>query len=442
MSEYVIITDTSADIPASVLDKGQIHLIPMVYQLNGEEHPHKDPGSWDSKAFYDQLRNGGTGSTSQISPAVYTDYFEPFLKEGKDILYISLSGGLTSTWQSSHLAATDLMEEYPERKISCVDSLAATGGQGILVILAAQNQEKGMSLEENTAWLEENRLHICHWFTVDDLDFLKRGGRISPTIAWIGGKLKIKPVLRIAEDGTLAIPEKVRGSKAAMNTIVSKYVSSGLNEEHPYVFLCHGDALEQAEKAKAAILEAVPGAQVNIRYHPDNYQNNPLADLAEEKMKEINEAYETITKQRSGGGGSYQRPSGGYGGQSYGGGYQYSHQQSGSANPTYARIRNLINSGDLGTAERLLNEVPQKNGEWYFLSGSIAYRKGWLDEAMQNYSLACQMDPGNMEYRQALAMMQQGGQAYRPYGYSGGMDGLDCCTSLLCLNCLCGGGHC
>ena len=155
------------------------------------------------------------------------------------------------------------------------------------------------------------------------------------------------------------------------------------------------------------------------KYHPDNYQNNPLADLAEEKMKEINEAYETITKQRSGGGGSYQRPSGGY-----------------------ARIRNLINSGDLGTAERLLNEVPQKNGEWYFLSGSIAYRKGWLDEAMQNYSLACQMDPGNMEYRQALAMMQQGGQAYRPYGYSGGMDGLDCCTSLLCLNCLCGGGHC
>ena len=99
---------------------------------------------------------------------------------------------------------------------------------------------------------------------MDDLDFLKRGGRISPTIAWIGGKLKIKPVLRIAEDGTLAIPEKVRGSKAAMNTIVSKYVSYGLNEEHPYVFLCHGDALEQAEKAKAAILEAVPGAQVTI----------------------------------------------------------------------------------------------------------------------------------------------------------------------------------
>ena len=142
MNDYVIITDTSADIPADILDKGQIRLIPMVYQLNGEECPHRDPGSWDSKAFYDKLRAGGTGSTSQISPATYTDYFEPFLKAGKDILYISLSGGLTSTWQSSHIAASDLMEEYTERKISCVDSLAATGGQGILVILAAENQEK------------------------------------------------------------------------------------------------------------------------------------------------------------------------------------------------------------------------------------------------------------------------------------------------------------
>ena len=113
MSDYVIITDTSADIPADILDKGQIHLIPMVYQLNGEGCPHRNPGNWDSRDFYDKLRAGGTGSTSQISPATYTDCFEPFLKEGKDILYISLSGGLTSTWQSSRIAAADLMEEYP-----------------------------------------------------------------------------------------------------------------------------------------------------------------------------------------------------------------------------------------------------------------------------------------------------------------------------------------
>ena len=171
------------------------------------------------------------------------------------------------------------------------------------------------------------------------------------------------------------------------------------------------------------------------KYHPDNYQNNPLADLAEEKMKEINEAYDAITKMRSGGAaGAYQTQG------SYQGGYQ---QQSASysGGSVYARVRQAINLGNLGQAEQLLNTVTRQDGEWHFLMGSIAYRKGWLDEAMQNYSLACQMDPGNMEYRQALAMMQQGGQAYRPYGYSGGMDGLDCCTSLLCLNCLCGGGN-
>ncbi|MEM5781119.1 MAG: J domain-containing protein [Lawsonibacter sp.] len=171
------------------------------------------------------------------------------------------------------------------------------------------------------------------------------------------------------------------------------------------------------------------------KYHPDNYQNNPLADLAEEKMKEINEAYDAVTKQRSGGGGYQQATAGTYGG--------YTQQgRASSGSPTYSRVRNLINSGDLGTAERLLSEVPQKDGEWYFLSGSIAYRKGWLDEAAQNYNLAVRMDPGNLEYRQALAMMQQRGGGYRPYGYTNTMDGLDCCTTMLCLNCLCGGGHC
>lgn len=172
------------------------------------------------------------------------------------------------------------------------------------------------------------------------------------------------------------------------------------------------------------------------KYHPDNYQNNPLADLAEEKMKEINEAYEAIQKQRSGGGG-YQQQSSGY----YQGGYQQQQQQRqyGGGNPTFARVRNLINMGDLNAAERLLQEVPQKSGEWYFLMGSVAYRRGWLDEAMQNYNLAVQMEPGNLEYRQALAMMQQGGQAYRPYGGGAVVDGMDCCTTMLCMNCLCGG---
>ena len=172
------------------------------------------------------------------------------------------------------------------------------------------------------------------------------------------------------------------------------------------------------------------------KYHPDNYQNNPLADLAEEKMKEINEAYDAITKGRSAPSSPGPGPSQGY----QHSGYGYQQQYSSSVNPTYQQVRNLINMGDIATAERLLQEVPQRDAEWYFLTGGVALKRNWLDEAMQNFSIACRMDPGNLEYRQALAMTQQSGPAYLYAG--GGMDTCECCTTLVCLNCLCGGGRC
>lgn len=174
------------------------------------------------------------------------------------------------------------------------------------------------------------------------------------------------------------------------------------------------------------------------KYHPDNYQNNPLADLAEEKMKEINEAYDAVTKMRNGGGGYSAGTS--YGGSGYQSAYQ---QQSQSGDASFARARSLINSGNVDQAEQILRGTNTRTAEWYFLTGSIAYRRGWLDEAMQNYQIAVRMEPNNMEYRQAYNMMQQGGNAYRPAGYSGGgMDAMDCCTTMMCLNCLCGGcGH-
>ena len=167
------------------------------------------------------------------------------------------------------------------------------------------------------------------------------------------------------------------------------------------------------------------------KYHPDNYQNNPLADLAEEKMKEINEAYDAITRMRGGG------SSGGYQSQgAYRGGYQRQYDASGGL---YNQVRQAINMGDMSRAEELLRSAPAQDAEWHFLMGSIAYRKGWLDEATQHFQMACNMDPANGEYRQALMMMRQGGQAYRPYGYGGGPDACDLCTACMCLNCLCGG---
>lgn len=166
------------------------------------------------------------------------------------------------------------------------------------------------------------------------------------------------------------------------------------------------------------------------KYHPDNYQNNPLADLAEEKMKEINEAYDAITKTRAdGSGGSY----------GYGGGAAYQQRRSSTGSVQFSQVRQYINSNNLDAAEQILQGASPKNGEWYFLMGSIAYRRGWIDEARQNYQIAVQMDPGNMEYRQALNMMQRGGYGYQPDIVGAGCDGLDCCTAMMCMNCMCGG---
>ncbi len=169
------------------------------------------------------------------------------------------------------------------------------------------------------------------------------------------------------------------------------------------------------------------------KYHPDNYQNNPLADLAEEKMKEINQAYDAITRSRSGGGAG----SNSYSGAAQGG-YSYQQQRQ-SGGGEFVRARQFINQGDLDGAESILQGAGNRNGEWYFLMGSIAYRRGWLDEARQNYQIAVQMDPGNMEYRQAYSMMSRGGYGYQPDMVGAQCDGLDCCTTMLCMNCLCGG---
>ena len=182
------------------------------------------------------------------------------------------------------------------------------------------------------------------------------------------------------------------------------------------------------------------------KYHPDNYHDNPLADLAQEKMKEINAAYEQITKERasgkrgSGSGGASYGASGygGYGGYQGYGGYGGSPRYSGQSS-VLQQARIAINTGNISRAEALLANYSDHNAEWNFLKGAVCYRRGWLDEAMQNYNLAVQMEPGNLEYRQALAMMQQGGQAYRPYGGGAVVDGMDCCTTMLCMNCLCGG---
>jgi hypothetical protein len=173
------------------------------------------------------------------------------------------------------------------------------------------------------------------------------------------------------------------------------------------------------------------------KYHPDNYANNPLADLAEDKMKEVNEAYDAIVKMRTQGGG-YRASGNAGGGQSYGG--QSYGNQGGYNNVSFQQVRLLINQNNLGEAERILRSSPSQTAEWYYLMGMIAYRKGWMDDARQNFYTACSMDPGNMEYRRAAGMMNQGGYAYGQQNMSAQQcDSCDICTSMMLLNCLCGG---
>ena len=224
ISDYIIYSDISADIPAAYAVEKDIRFIPMSYTLGSEDRVCSSIEPDEIlKKFYDGQRNGDLTHTTQISPFMYVEIFEPLLKEGKSVLYISLSSGLSNTYNSSLIAADELNEKYPEARLVCVDSLAATGGMGALLEMAVKNREGGMSIEENAKYLEENRLRIYHWFMVEDLMYLKRGGRIPATTAIVGSALNIKPLLKVERDGTLSTFAKKRGAKAAMNELLELY---------------------------------------------------------------------------------------------------------------------------------------------------------------------------------------------------------------------------
>lgn len=264
--EYMIFTDVSADIDKEFAKEKDIHFIAMNYTL-GEEERHCD-GIEDEeilKRFYDGQRDGDFTKTSQISPANYMEAWEPYVKEGTSILYLSLSGGLSGTFQSSNLAARDLMEEYEGVSIISVDSLAATGGMGLLAEAAVFNREKGMSIEENAEWLDNNKMRINHWFMVEDLMYLKRGGRVSAATALVGTTLNIKPILTINSEGKLPNIDKKRGVKAALNRLFELYQASSKEAEQEFentIYLVHADDSMKVEMLKKRIMEANPNAIV------------------------------------------------------------------------------------------------------------------------------------------------------------------------------------
>lgn len=260
---YVIFSDISADIPAGYAKENDIRFISMRYSLGDEDRVCEEIETEEVlKQFYNGQRNGDLTRTSQISPQVYMDVFTPVLREGKDILYLALSSGLSSTYQSSCLAAGQLKEQFPEREIVCVDSLAATGGMGLLLEAAVQNRKEGMAPAENGKWLEENRLKVCHWFMVEDLMYLKRGGRVSAATAVVGSALNIRPVLKIGEDGTLKNFAKARGMKRALNSLVDYYEAAGDKKPGERIYILHADSQENAEYLEEKVKQINPQCSV------------------------------------------------------------------------------------------------------------------------------------------------------------------------------------
>lgn len=247
MREYMITTDNNSDLPEEYLKEHGIGCMYLSYAMDGKNYKY---GSFlPVHDFYDAMRNGSMPTTSQVNPEDAKAVFEPFLKEGKDILHIAFSSGLSGTYNSSRIAAEELMEEYPDRKIIVVDSLAASLGQGLLVYLAVEKKEHGEDLETVAKWVEENRLHIVHLFTVDDLNHLYRGGRVSKTTAVVGSLLNIKPVLHVDNEGKLIAVGKVRGRKKALQELV-KLMDEKLGSYHDKchtIFISHGDCEDDAK---------------------------------------------------------------------------------------------------------------------------------------------------------------------------------------------------
>ena len=248
MSDFAIVTDTAAELLEELSVKLDIHMIPMEFTMSGVSYQH-DAGyrQMDAQTFFRRLRDGEMATTSAINPGQYVEYLTPILAGGQDVLLLVFSSGLSSTYQNSLLAAEELRVQFPDRKLYVVDTLAPSGGQALLVYHAALRRQEGASLEETRDWVEENKLHLAHWFTVDDLMFLKRGGRISAATAVMGSMLSIKPVLHVDDAGHLVNVSKARGRRASLRALVDKMEQTAIHPENQTVFIGHGDCLEDAQ---------------------------------------------------------------------------------------------------------------------------------------------------------------------------------------------------
>ena len=261
---YQIITDNCCDFDPAMYEKLDITVVNLSMLYKGEEH--KDMDEPFLKALYSGMRAGELASTSAVNPDGWAQAIEPVLQAGKDALVLTFSSGLSTTYQSAVIAAEELQEKYPQQKIRVIDTLCASLGQGLLLWYACKKRDDGFSLEDLADYCQQLRFKLCHWFTVDDLMFLKRGGRVSAATAVLGTMLQIKPVLHVDSEGRLINVAKARGRKAAIDTLAKKLGETGLPGANDTVFICHGDCIDDARYLENILKEKYGVKEVYTYY--------------------------------------------------------------------------------------------------------------------------------------------------------------------------------
>ncbi len=262
MRDYVICADSACDMRNDILQSWQVRTASLRFRFEGQDKEYEND-ELSASEFYKMMREGGVAKTSAVNVSNFKSLFETVLKEDKDVLYIGFSSGISTTYNSGRLAAEELRAEYPDRKILTVDSLAASAGFGLLLYLAVQKKASGATIDEVAQYVTDLRLKLCHWFTVDDLQYLKRGGRVSPTAAFVGGVLGIKPVMHVDNEGKLIPVTKVRGRRAALQAMADQYGKLVDPSVQAPVYISHGDCMVDVEILKNLLREQY-GAEVEV----------------------------------------------------------------------------------------------------------------------------------------------------------------------------------
>ena len=261
-NSFVLFTDSGCDISPALLEKWGVACECLTFRFNDSEREYGN-GDMPTKDFYQKMRDDGVAKTAAINTETFAAAFSRALDQGLDVLYIGFSSGISNTYNAGRLAAEELRERYPDRKILAVDSLCASAGEGLLLYLAVQKAREGASVEEVAAFVEDTRLHICHWFTVDNLVYLKRGGRVSPTTALIGNALHIKPVMHVDDAGKLIKVGTAHGRKKSIAAMAEKYKELAVDPAAGHVFISHGDCEEDA-RVLAKMLKEQNGVEVEL----------------------------------------------------------------------------------------------------------------------------------------------------------------------------------